>query len=256
MFTFIHAERSEYISTLPTFGRVLHIVCRTSVYQDVLNLYQKEDILSEYPLDIEFQGEIAIDHGGVTRDMFSAFWDKCYQSLFDGATLLVPMLSPQADISTLPLIGRIISHGYLSSGFLPIRIALPCLLRILCGIDAKIPNHVLQEAFLDYISHTEKFLFREALCSSTFSEDVQESLLNTLSRFGCRQLPKPSNLLKCLQQIANFEFCIKPAAAISLIHSGIPPTHLPFWKSKSVDEIHSLYKSLAVSANRAMVFWK
>ena len=70
---------------------------------------------------------------------------------------------------------------------------------------------------------------------STSIYSLHEKLLNTLTRFGCRHLPTPSNLLKCLHQIAQYEFCCKPAAAIALIHSGTPATHSQFWNTTSAD---------------------
>lgn len=50
-----------------------HLIDRTKVYEEVINLYQNDEILKEFPIYIKFKGEVAIDHGGVHRDMFSAF---------------------------------------------------------------------------------------------------------------------------------------------------------------------------------------
>lgn len=236
-----------------TYG-LLRKVKRISVFEDVLEMYKKKSIMGEYPIRVAFEGEMAIDQGGVTRDMFSAFWDECYSSMFDGSTLLVPMLCPQTDTSVFPVVGSIISHAYLVSGFLPVRIALPCIIGILLGPSASITQSVLCEAFLEYISATERTIFKDALDTSTctFSLEVQEKLLSTLSRFGCRQLPTPSNLKTCLVQVAQFEFCCKPAAAISYMHSGIPPSHAAFWVSQSVTGICSIYKTLAVSCRKVL----
>ena len=49
---------------------------------------------------------MAMDVGGVSRDVYSAFWEECYQKMFDGSGLLVPMTSAQidtSDTSILPL---------------------------------------------------------------------------------------------------------------------------------------------------------
>lgn len=240
--------------TLDTRNGLLRSVSRCNVFEDVLKMYKEEPVLNEYPMDVEFKGEMAVDQGGVTRDMFSAFCEKCYSALFEGSTLLVPMLSPQTDTSVFPVVGCIISHAYLVSGFLPVRIALPCIIGILCGPGAHMSQSILCEAFLDYISATERSLFKDALSthSSAFSPDVQEKLLSTLSRFGCRQMPTPSNLKTCLLQVAHFEFCCKPAAAISLMHSGIPPTHSEFWRTRSVQGVCSIYRTLAVSCSKVL----
>ena len=51
-----------------------HYVNRKNIYPDVLKLYANQSITKEYPFYVEFQGEKAIDIGGVSRDMFSAFF--------------------------------------------------------------------------------------------------------------------------------------------------------------------------------------
>lgn len=73
------------------------------------------------------------------------------------------------------------------------------------------------------------------MSNGAFSSQLQEILLNILSRFGCRQMPTPSNLRACLIQVAQFEFCSKPAAAVSLMHSGVPSMHANFWQQRSVE---------------------
>ena len=134
------------------------------------------------------------------------------------------------------------------------RIALPCLVGILCGPAVSIPQPVLCEAFLDYISATERALFKEALgvCSGVFSPKVQDGLLNTLTRYGCRQMPTPSNLKTSLLQVAHYEFCCKPAAATSMMNSGVPSEHTSFWRSQSVEGVCSIYKMLTVSCKKVL----
>ena len=48
-------------------------------------------IIKEIPLHISFKGEKAIDAGGVSREMFSAFFEAVYAKYFDGAGLLCPV---------------------------------------------------------------------------------------------------------------------------------------------------------------------
>ncbi len=236
---------------------LLYVVNRSQVLQDVLEMYKDKSTELEYPMCIEFIDEMAVDIGGVTIEMFSVFWEKCYETMFDGCSLLVPMLCPQTDVSLLPILGRIISHGYLVCGYLPTRIALPCIIGILCGNNATISNSILCDAFLDYISNTERVVFDNALCGDTgkkFSPYVEEKLLNTLSKYGCRQIPTPSNLKSCLLQIARFEFVCKPAAAISLMNYGVPKALVQFWLSRSVEGVHSIYKTLTERYLRYLIF--
>lgn len=231
---------------------LIHTVRRSHILEDVLSLYENENICQEHPIDIEFENEEAIDHGGVQREMFSAFWEQAYVRLFEGATILTPLIHPQTDTTIFPVLGRILSHGYLVTGFLPIRIALPTLIGMLLGLGRLIPSDIVEDAFLDYLCCVERETIKEAFHCQVFTHEMQSMLLNTLSRYGCRQVPTPSNLPQLLQQIAKYELCIKPTAAVAAIHAGIPSIHSAFWNNLTVRDVQSLYKSLTVTASRVL----
>ena len=77
-------------------------------------------------------------------------------------------------------------------------------------------------------------------------------LVNILTRFGCRQIPTPQNLRTLVEQAARCEFCIKPAAALVLVHSGIPNTHKDFWQSRSASDVRALYYGFSVSTTKVL----
>ena len=87
--------------------------------------------MGEYPLCVRFLNEKAIDVGGVSRDMFAAFYDQAYIKVFDGNNLLTPVIHPHLDLSSLVAVGTIFSHAYVVCGMLPVRIAFPSLV---CGL--------------------------------------------------------------------------------------------------------------------------
>ena len=66
-------------------------------------------------------------------DMLSGFWDEAYRKLFDGCALLIPVIHPQVDMALSPVMGQIISHGYLACSFLPVCVAFPTLACMLLG---------------------------------------------------------------------------------------------------------------------------
>ena len=122
--------------------------------------------------------------------MFSAFWSDACARLFEGAKTLVPMVHPSLDLSIFPILGRIISHGYLACSFLPVKIALPSLISMVLGPTLAIPSNIIVESFTDYVSDLERQMLKAALASSTpFSSALTSDLVNVLSRFGCRQIP-------------------------------------------------------------------
>ena len=82
------------------------VVNRENLYNDVLTMYQEGSVALEYPLSIKYEGENAVDDGGVQRDMFSAFWTDAYTRLFEGAKTLIPMVQPGVDIATFSTLGK------------------------------------------------------------------------------------------------------------------------------------------------------
>ena len=57
---------------------ISHSIRRTKLYNDVFTLLSNDEILEEYPLKIRFSNKVAIDTGGVCRDMFVGFWEDEY----------------------------------------------------------------------------------------------------------------------------------------------------------------------------------
>ena len=93
-----------FLISIGALPGVTHTVRRSHILEDVISLYENDNICREYPIDIEFESEEAIDHGGVQREMFSAFWEQAYLQLFEGATILTPLIYPQTDTTVFPVL--------------------------------------------------------------------------------------------------------------------------------------------------------
>ena len=228
-----------------------HTVIRNNVFDSVMTLYRTEkSILNEYPLYIAFDRERAIDLGGVSRDMFTAFFDEAYHQLFDGRTLLTPAIH---DYSSLPVFGAIMSHSYLVSGVLPIRMVFPSLAQCLLG-TVELSDDVFFPSLINSLSvHDAAVLktdFDEVNAGATaFKRETHAGLLELASRFGSRHVPTPA-ILK--DMFLHIEFILKPAAAIMAINSGIPDQHLPFWKALGVQGLFRVYKAKSASPAKVL----
>lgn len=238
-------------------GTTYHKVNRDSIFQSVITLYtENSDILQEYPFGVHFSGERALDIGGVTRDMFSAFFQESYKHLFDGVSLLIPALHPSVDMAAFRTMGTVISHAYLTSGILPIRVAFPCLASMLLGTSSEIPQSQLVAAFTEMLSVHDASVVRNALemrmQQDSFPPDMVDELLQVLSSYSCREIPRPSTLRSVIQRVARYELVTKPTAALSAIHSGVPKMHEPFWSRMSIQQFHMIYRSLSVSTGRVL----
>ncbi len=59
-------------------------------------------------------------------------------------------------MTAFPIIGRVLSHGFLACGFFPVSIALPSLISMVLGPTVPIPVSALMESFTDYVSDFER----------------------------------------------------------------------------------------------------
>ena len=193
-----------------------------------------------------------MDMGGLYRDMLSSFWDEAYRQFFDAGS---PVLHPQLDVQVLPLLGKILSHGYLGTGFLPVSIAFPVLVAILLKCT-EMSDQILISAFLQAVSAVDADLLTRCLCATEFSASQQTQLTGLLSCFGSRQLPTPQALRRQVVEAAKFEFLMKPSAALHCISSGVPDSHGNFWRVMSVESLHSIYMALSASPQKVLEMLK
>jgi hypothetical protein len=223
---------------------------RDEVYDDVMSLYKSDviQILKDFPFRIRFKGEKAVDTGGVCRDLFSCFWEKVYVEHFDGEALLVPAMHPGTPVSTFPVLGTILSHGFMSCGFLPVKIAFLVLAALFCGMDVAIPDAIVMESFIDYISSYDRDTIKEAMQvgiqAKLFSEPLRSSLINILSVYGCTEMPTPANFRRLVDEVARFVLINKPLGIIYTLHSGIPTIYHGFFSQFSLEKWFDFYKAL------------
>ena len=84
--------------------------------------------------------------------------------------------------------------GYISCGFLPLRIAFPVIASCLKGPSIQFPDSILIQSFLDYVSTLEGTKLHHTLQSREFTLDQQADVISILSRMGCREMPTAANL--------------------------------------------------------------
>ena len=190
-FTSVNESREKFISALKWKPGLTHTIDRSNLFDSVNQLYwsKQQQILTEYPFRTHFANECGVDFGGVSRDMFSGYYEEMYKKVLDGATLLYPVMQPHLDFTCLPVIGTVMSHAYIFSGILLVRMAFPCLAQCLLGQTVSSPDSVLVESFIDTMSPYESSILRDTFSdvkrgSAKFSASMQSSLLTSLSRFG------------------------------------------------------------------------
>lgn len=120
-------------------------------------------LIKEHPFHIAYNNKRAVDTDGVSRDMFSAFWGSAHITDFDGGSTYVPVVHPHTDLSLYKVLGAILSHGFMSTEFLPNWLAFPVTAHVLLGFDITFLDVITIYSFVDYLSTYGNSIIRDAL---------------------------------------------------------------------------------------------
>ena len=230
----------------------LHEVNRESLVHLLFELYKLHKVDLECPIRFKYENELAVDAGGVSRDVYGTFWDKVYEKFFDGVSCVIPAMNPSIEMDLFHVIGRILSHGYLAIGFLPVRVSFASLCTMLLGNEVVIPDSILIDSFVNYVSNREAAILQTALSSLSFSRNVVAKLADLLGAYNCFQVPCCGNLKDLLCKIAKCELIQKPLALLLMIHSGVTAEHSQFWKEQDVNTLYKLYCSMTCTAEKVL----
>ena len=96
-----------------------------------------------------------------------------------------------------PVLGTVISHGYIACEFLPAKIAFP----ILLGSATKVSNKIIVESFIDFLITYDGEVLKEGFIACNphpdnqqFNSELQGKLVNLIRQFGCQEVSKLGGL--------------------------------------------------------------
>lgn len=108
------------------------------------------------------------------------------------------------------------------------------------------------ESFSDFLSIVDRRAIALALGAKEFDAGMEASVVNILSRFGCREVPTPRNLKRLLHGLARHQFRLQPFAALCAMNAGVPETHKPFWQAVGVEELYGTYSALTANPEKVL----
>ena len=128
-------------------------VSRESVLPDLLRCYDNDDVVSSM-IKVTFTDEEGEDCGGLTQDMFSAFWEEAFDMHFDGEEIKVPFVSPSnlhGARNTFEVMSSIFLHGFILTGAIPVWFCQSSVMGAFLGSQS-IPGPVLLRDLLNHVS--------------------------------------------------------------------------------------------------------
>ncbi|XP_052060186.1 uncharacterized protein LOC127700661 isoform X1 [Mytilus californianus] len=229
-------------------------VRRSHIIEDMLNIYTDANVVSSR-LHVKLIGEGGSDWGGVSRDVFTTFWNATSSAFFQGDSVHVPYL-PLVNMENenkFLLLGRILTHSTAILGFLPIQISTSVLM-VMVYNTTEIEEHALVEDFLLYLDTKDRKLVKEAIDDfSKLSENQVRDLQELFFRYEMGCMLRPDSFRSHLLKIARNELCVKPRALCEKMRQGIPEDHFDrFWCHLTVDHIDLLHARLKPSAEKIL----
>ena len=176
----------EYILQVNRMDKMLDrqeiSIARDKVLVDGLTFYDDDSILN-CELYVDFRGEEGEDMNGLTREFFSLFWDQFLNRFGDGENLryitVSPFDSPPAVVFRAA--GRVLLHGFILHGYLPIGINPSTLYRVLFNAEPK--DESVLRSFIDTFRPGDAQFLSDAMKREQLTENDVSRLYVTLHRF-------------------------------------------------------------------------
>ncbi|XP_067026126.1 uncharacterized protein [Acropora muricata] len=185
---------------------------------------------------------------GVEREVYSLFWKQFANSMTIGERERVPFIRHDHFIKEWEAVGRILVKGYQSVSYFPLFLSKAFICYCLFG--AEVPESILLESFMKYLSPVEEDLVKEYLEKDCLPDDNDE-LLEFLERFNCRSAVSSENLRKLLIEIANQELIQKPHVMISTWQPSVQELK-QYPQFQSTSGIQGLYDTLKPTTKKVL----
>lgn len=170
-------------------------------------------------LKMEFVNENAVDDAGVSREVYTAFWDQFLEQC-EGEDERVPRLRPDFSEAEWEAVGRIWVKGLLDLGVLPVRLSSAFILACMHGIDS-VSDDVLMSSFHNYLSLTERSAVAKAR-QGTLEECDEEDLLDLFTRMGSHSIPPTNTMEVAIQTMAHKAIHQEPKYIIDCFSKTMP----------------------------------
>jgi hypothetical protein len=158
--------------------------------------YFKDRQIVETRLKMSFIGEKGQDACGVSREAYTAFWYEFMERQCEGEELRVHALCPEWQAEEWMAVGRILLKGFKDHKIFPVRLAPAFVCGIIFG-EESLPNELLFDSFMKYISARNRELVTLALQGSIAKEDMDE-YTDFLEEMDWRNIPSVENTnLQC-----------------------------------------------------------
>ncbi|XP_033212162.1 uncharacterized protein LOC117169765 [Belonocnema kinseyi] len=220
-------------------------ISRQNCLHDLLQLYTDKEIVNKN-LEIKFIGELGINGGGLTKELFNIFFIKCQGLFFQGEDCLVPYLelSKCHQQDHFIIIGRISQHMLLLTNTLPAKIS-KITLMLIGDPNKDIDSDVLLQELGNYVNpYLRKIFKKDQKNFSALSAEELETILDFFQSNWFDERPSSEAFLEQLKVIANETLVEKPDRLILKMRQGVIPENILFFGKSVISEFFRKCKPL------------
>ncbi|XP_076735375.1 uncharacterized protein LOC143414576 [Maylandia zebra] len=222
----------------------LHVsIRRIKVVDDLLAVFMDSRILN-VTLKMNFVNENAVDDAGVSREVYTAFWEQFLEQC-EGENERVPRLRPDFSEAEWQAVGQIWVKGLLDHGVFPVRLSRAFILACIHGMDS-VDVDILIASFLNYLPPVERSAVEKAL-QGTMDENDEEDLLDLFTRMGSHFLPPKNNMQPAIETMAHKAILQEPKYIMDCFST--PMAHLQL-KLADKESVLSLYETKKATGKR------
>ncbi|CAI5669080.1 unnamed protein product [Oreochromis niloticus] len=218
---------------------------RIKVVEDLLVVFKDKSIMT-VTLKMDFVNERAIDDAGVSREVYTAFWEQFLEQC-EGETERVPRLRPDFCEAEWQAVGQIWVKGLLDHGVIPVRLSKAFILACLHGIDS-VSIDILMTSFLNYIAPVERSAVENAL-QGTMGESDEEDLLDLFTRMGSHSLPPKNNMQLAIERMAHKAILQEPKYIVDCFST---PMACLQQRLSDKESVLSLYETKKATGKRVL----
>uniref|UniRef100_A0A3P9DBH3 Ubiquitin carboxyl-terminal hydrolase n=1 Tax=Maylandia zebra TaxID=106582 RepID=A0A3P9DBH3_9CICH len=221
------------------------LIRRIKVVEDLLVVFKDKSIMT-VTLKMDFVNERGIDDAGVSREVYTAFWEQFVEQC-EGETERVPRLRPDFCEAEWQAVGQIWVKGFLDHGVFPVRLSKAFILACIHGIDS-VSIDILMTSFLNYVAPVERSAVENAL-QGTMGESDEEDLLDLFTRMGSNSLPPKNNMQLAIERMAHKAILQEPKYIVDCFSTPMAGLQQ---KLSDKERVLSLYETKKATGKRVL----
>lgn len=184
-------------------------VRRSVLKSDLLNIFSDPSII-----EAQLEGVIIDNAGneeagrgsGVLREIFTCFWNECYESLMVGVSERVPYVRHDYTREKWQSMARILLKGFEACSYFPLKLSQAYVISCLFG-EGSLSEKELLDSFKCYVSKSEEAVITKSLSGTIACDD--DELLDFLSDYDCKRVITKESIPTIIKELAHKELIQK-----------------------------------------------